>query len=90
MRVLWNIIDNPMGAASIATRYALEGHIIDTAEVCARINALFDFARFRSELTLFQPTTANMTNALRNIGFWHEYFPDIDRQVERRYPVGPM
>lgn len=75
-------------AAQSATHLVLlsniEQYLIDTAEVLAKVNALFDFARGEASQIPSKPTRQKMHSALYLLGVDNTTYPDIYATVDRR------
>lgn len=71
-------------AEEVVLTINIEEYIIDSASIYAMASAMFDYARFRTEVFPTLPDAAALHSALRQMRFWDEAFPQVHATVERR------
>jgi hypothetical protein len=74
----------PQRATHLVLLSNIEQYLIDAAEVLAKVNALFDFARGEANQIPTKPTRQKMHSALFLLGVDRTTYPDIYATVDRR------
>lgn len=78
------------GALRPSTFLEIEGYLIDTAKLHARVQALFPFARFKTDTAPPAIAWSDVTASLRTLGVDADEFPRLQKAVDRYSKEGKL